>query len=385
MMVNTCIRIGLETNASSLKKLSTLSYSDLKKHFESVPSYYRLTAISKAAGILASRKKSIRRGIKTKDPYLKRPILVSCYSFLVDKGCLVFKTSRDQKISIPLTKHTMRILQQQKIEIRSFTLTPNSLSISYRKETVSYIPRSFSGIDRNASNVTYGNDSKAIQFDLSKVEEIARNTRQIVRSFKRNDVRIRKKLASKYGKRRKERVKQILHIVSKVIVSDLKENQAAPAFEDIKHLRSLYKKGNGQGRNFRARMNSVPWGEIKRQIEYKSAWEGVPVIQLTKKETRGTSITCPNPECGERLQEDRDHKSRMLWCNKCRKWMDRDIVAIQNISYRGCMRFRQSLCKGEAGEAMVQEPGNEMAMPVILKVDASKLSRGSLTNDQTKT
>jgi hypothetical protein len=57
LMVNTCIRIGLETNASSLKKLSTLSYADLKKHFESVPSYYRLTAISKAAGILSSRKK----------------------------------------------------------------------------------------------------------------------------------------------------------------------------------------------------------------------------------------------------------------------------------------------------------------------------------------
>ena len=35
--------------------------------------------------------------------------------------------------------------------------------------------------------------------------------------------------------------------------------------------------------------------------------------------------------------------------------MDRDIVVIQNISYRGCMRFRQSLRKGEAGEAMVQE------------------------------
>jgi putative transposase len=374
MMVNTCIRIGLETNASSLKKLSSLSYADLKKHFESVPSYYRLTAISKAAGILSSRKKSIRRGIKTKDPYLKRPILVSCYRFKVKDNHLCFSLAKGSKIQIPLTGHTLQTIRQEGIEIRSFTLTPTSLSISYRRESAEYTPRAFAGIDRNASNVTYGNDSKAIQFDLSKVEEIARNTRQIVRSFKRNDVRIRKKLASKYGKRRKERISQIIHKVSKIIVSDLKANQAAPVFEDIKHLRSLYRKGNGQGSNFRARMNSVPWGEIKRQIEYKSAWEGVSIIQLTKGETRGTSITCPNPICGERLQEDRDHKSRMLWCIRCRRWMDRDIVAIQNISYRGCMRFRQSLRKGEAGEAMVQEPGNEMAMPVILKVDASKLS-----------
>jgi putative transposase len=375
-MVNTCIRIGLETNASSLKKLSLLSYGEVKKQFESIPSYYRLTAISKAAGILASRKKSIRRGIKTKDPYLKRPILVSCYVFSVGKNCLIFKIAKDQKISIPLTKHTTRMLQQEGIEIRSFTLTQNSLSISYRKEATPYIPTSFAGIDRNASNVTYGNHSKAIQFDLSKVEEIARNTRQIVRSFKRNDVRIRKKITSKYGRRRKQRISQIIHKVSKIVVNDLKENQAASVFEDITNLRNLYKKGNGQTRYFRGRMNSVPWNEIKRQIEYKAAWEGVPVIQLTKKETRGTSIICP--ECGERLQEDRDHP-RMLWCNKCRRWMDRDIVAIQNISYRGCMRFRQSSssCKGEAGEAMVQER-EQKTEPLILKVDASKLSRGTL-------
>jgi hypothetical protein len=43
-----------------------------------------------------------------------------------------------------------------------------------------------------------------------------------------------------------------------------------------------------------------------------------------------------------------------------------------NISYKGWLRFRQS--KGEAGEAMVQEPHKE---GVLLKVDASKLSQCS--------
>ena len=119
-------------------------------------------------------------------------------------------------------------------------------------------------------------------------------------------------------------------------------------------------------------MNSLPWYEIKRQIEYKAAWEGVPVIQLTKGETRGPSKICP--ACGERLQEDRYSKvhRRELWCSKCGKWRDRDLVAVMNISYRGWLRFRQS--KGEAGEAMVQEPHKE---GVLLKVDASKLSQCS--------
>jgi transposase len=51
--------------------------------------------------------------------------------------------------------------------------------------------------------------------------------------------------------------------------------------------------------------------------------------------------------------------------------MDRDVVAAMNISIKGLARFASS--KGLAGEAMVQESGRKE--PVILKVDASKLSR----------
>jgi hypothetical protein len=47
-------------------------------------------------------------------------------------------------------------------------------------------------------------------------------------------------------------------------------------------------------------MNSWPFFEVKRQVEYKSAWKGVPVITLTKGETRGTTMDCA--KCGERLQ-----------------------------------------------------------------------------------
>jgi putative transposase len=104
-------------------------------------------------------------------------------------------------------------------------------------------------------------------------------------------------------------------------------------------------------------MNSWSFAEIKCQIEYKAAWEGIPIIQLSRLETRGTSQLCPR--CGKKItQVDR----RQLWCYQCKKWMDRDVVAAMNISI-----------KGLAGEAMVQE--SCMKEPVILKVDASKLSR----------
>lgn len=74
-MVNDCLRVGLANNVSTMKKLSNLSYPLLARY--NIVSYYKLNAISKAAGMLASRKKSLRRGYLTKDPYMRKPCLIS--------------------------------------------------------------------------------------------------------------------------------------------------------------------------------------------------------------------------------------------------------------------------------------------------------------------
>jgi putative transposase len=83
-MVNDCLRIGLENDASTLKKLSKLCYPTLARH--DIISYYKLHAISKAAGILSNRKQSIKRGYHTKAPYMKRASLVSSYGFKIENG-----------------------------------------------------------------------------------------------------------------------------------------------------------------------------------------------------------------------------------------------------------------------------------------------------------
>ncbi|MDE1829180.1 MAG: transposase [Thaumarchaeota archaeon] len=81
-----------------------------------------------------------------------------------------------------------------------------------------------------------------------------------------------------------------------------------------------------------------------------------------------TSILCPI--CGNRTQEDR-YQHRHLWCSSCKRSMDRDVVAAMNISYKGLQRFCNP--SGLSNEAMKRNLGN--AMPVILRVDGSKLSR----------
>ncbi len=173
------------------------------------------------------------------------------------------------------------------------------LSISYSKPIIEQIEcASIVGVDRNLGNVTVGNIDKTTRYDLQKCNEIIDNTKSIYKSFNRNDHRIRKKIYAKYGNRRKNRVNQILHKVSKNIVNELKENKQGIAFEKLTFIRRLYQKGNGQGNNYRGKMNAWSFAEIKRQIKYKAEWEGIKVIELSSKDTRYTSSLCH--KCGKR-------------------------------------------------------------------------------------
>jgi putative transposase len=244
------------------------------------------------------------------------------------------------------------------------------VSICYSKEVTEIECTAIACVDRNLRNLTVGFNGSVMQYGLSKAVDIAENTRSIVRSFRRNDVRIRKRIADKYGKRRHNRINQLLHHVSKDVITKAKKEKTAIAFERLTYIRRLYQKGNNQGRDCRSKLNSWSFAEIKRQIEYKTTWEGIPVIQLSSAQTRGTSQLCPR--CGKRLQEA-DYRDvihyRQVWCDECERWIDRDVVAAMNVGRKGGEVFHRS--QGDAGEAMKRNVEKE---PLILRVDASKLT-----------
>ena len=202
--------MGLAADASTLKRLSKLTYGDLRQY--EVPSYYKLCAISKGAGILASRKKSIRRGFPTKTPHLSKPLLVSCYGFKIENGSLLIPLGDYRFESIQLNVHMLAALSQPGVQARSFTLTERSLSLCIAREIEEMQQvGGVVGIDRNLRNATVGNDEQVTYYDISKFVEIGETTRSIIRSFRRNDVRVRRELARKYGQRRQERLRQILN------------------------------------------------------------------------------------------------------------------------------------------------------------------------------
>jgi len=384
-MTNDCIRIGIEIDEErggnqtpSMKELSLRSYRQLRKRYHCY-SKYTLCAISKAAGILASRRKSIRRGISAKTPYISKPFLVSCYDLKIEDGKLMIRLDAGKFETVALTTHTKSVLSDSAIRVRSFTLSQESVSFSVSKEVSRLREEEVAGmvgVDRNLRNLAVGNARTVTYYDMTMAVTIGENTRSIIRSFTRSDVRVRRKIASKYGKRRSDRTRQLLNLVSKRVVQEAKAKRHAIVFEEITGIGKLYKRGNGQGASFRGRMNSWPYHEIKRQIEYKADWEGVPVITLTRSETRGTTMDCPR--CGERLQVpvrgDAEHY-RQLWCEVCKRWRDRDLCAVLNISRRGRLRFDRSQRKEGGAEEAVKGNAEHEGEPLILRVDASKLRR----------
>ncbi|MDE1728963.1 MAG: transposase [Thaumarchaeota archaeon] len=360
-MVNECIRIGLDNNISTLRKFSSNHYHDLKKY--DIQSKYKLTAMSQACGRLAQMKRSIREGKITKSPYVQKPYLVSCYGFKINGMLLSIPIGDRKYIHIVLNHNTQQILQDKLLRVKSFVITSDSISLSIQKKIEEIKCDNVIGIDRNLRNVTVGNHDKVTIYDMEDLPKIAYRTKKVTSSFKRNDHRIMQKIYSKLGNRRARRIKQFLNRISKDIVNKARESNSMIVLEDIKGIRKLYRKGNYQGRKHRGMMNSWPFYELQRQVQYKSSWEGIPVRFVSPVRT---SILCPI--CGSRTQEDR-YQHRQLWCSSCKRTMDRDVVAAMNISYKGLQRFCNPSC--DANEAMKGNLGN--VMPVILRVDASKL------------
>jgi len=124
MMVNDCIRIGVRENLTSMKSLSLKAYHQLSQY--EVAAYYRLTAISKAAGILRNYRKSLRKNSASKAPYVKKLALVDCYGFRLEGNKMRLTLRAREYTYIDLNAHTLEAIRHN--TLRSVTLTPDNLS-----------------------------------------------------------------------------------------------------------------------------------------------------------------------------------------------------------------------------------------------------------------
>ena len=189
--------------------------------------------------------------------------------------------------------------------------------------------------------------------------------REIKSHFTRNDHRVLKEISERYGKLQADKAQTEIHKTTARIVKCAKKSKAGIVLEDLRGIRKLYRKGNGQGTNYRARLNSWAFGEFQRQIEYKAAKEGLAIFKIN---ARNTSAKCMS--CGNKLFPE---EYRKLRCLKCGLIIDGDENAAINLRKRGlaklfAMRFSPI---GPPEEAMKGNPTTR----VILVADGSQSVR----------
>jgi len=137
-------------------------------------------------------------------------------------------------------------------------------------------------------------------------------------------------------------------LVSKLLVRVAEARRTAIVLEDL-----TLSGAAGRSRRMNRRLSAWPRGQLHRQIEYKAALAGVPVIKVNP---AWTSKTCP--VCGARR---RDRVGKEFVCLKCDWEMDRQINAGLNI-------LKSALASNEAlARAVRFQPGalrNDVVTPL---------------------
>jgi putative transposase len=346
-MVNESIRIGMEQNLSSLKSLNLNLYHYLSDNTEFLKLYVA-RAIVLAKSKLRDFRKERKKNPHVSIPRYKKPhVIIDKQSYrIIGTTLLIGVRPGRPYVGIPLNHYTIQQLSDPHIKAGTITITPNSISFSIIKETKSIKLVEYVGIDINLNNITAVHSDGTVDVfpEVSKITKFKEKYRIVKSHFKRNNVRIRRKIFQKYGIKQQRKTRQILHTISKKLVDTKKQL----ILEDLKGIRKMYQKGNGQGRKYRSRLNSWPFYEFRRQSEYKSEWyNGIPAI--TPKPNK-TSSKCSI--CGAKTIPE---EGRQIRCPVCGHKEDRDINAARNILYKG-VQLRGPWLRPDApqGEAMKQ-------------------------------
>jgi putative transposase len=354
-MVRESLRIGLMHDLRSQKSFNNNVYHYLSDNTDFLKMYVA-RAIRVAKSMLKYFRKARKKNPNTKPPNCKKPyIIVDKQSYRIIGTTLLIGVKPGRPyVGIPLNHYTMQQISVPNIKTGTITITSSSVSISIIKNVESIKPTEFVGININLNNITavHSDGTVDVFSEVSKITKIKEKYRKVKSHFKRNDVRIRRKIFQKYGIKQQRKTKQILHVISKKLVMQKKQI----ILEDLKGIRRMYKKGNGKGKKYRSKLNGWPFYRLRQQAEYKSEWHNG--ILAIKSKPNMTSSKCSI--YGAKVIPE---EGRQIRCPRCGHIEDRDINAARNILYKGApvLQLRDLWLRSDApqGEAMKQSKDAE--------------------------
>jgi len=330
LVVNKSIRVAQVHDIRSRARLAKFAYHSLSQE-HAIHKKYIPSAFEVALGVLKVHRRRLRRGLKTSVPFVRKPMLkAENQSYWLDRETgrlrIPIRGTEGIQLHLPLSDWHRSFLLDPSWALGSLTVVPGRVLIVVRKAApLSCPPQSTIALDTNEDSLdgvfARGNEARLVRMlfnGLRQVQTIHFRRRRRLAKKKARDRRVRRRLLAREGRRERNRVIQRLHLVSKRLAQVAKEQGAAIVLEAL----SL-PAASGRSRRMNRRLNSWPRAELHRQIEYKAAFAGVPIIKVNP---AWTSKTCP--VCGARR---RDRVGKVFVCEMCDWEMDRQINAGLNI------------------------------------------------------
>ncbi len=330
LVVNKSIRVALDRDIRSRFQLARACYTTLSAE-HSMHKQYIPSAFEVALSLLKGYRRRTRKGRRTNVPYVRRLFLkAENQSYWLDRETgrlrIPIRGTQGVQLMLPLSEWHRSFLTDSSWGLGSLTVTPNRIIVTIRKVAPTpFEPAAVIALDTNEESLdgveAVGTKASLLTIPFGGVREVQathfRRRRRLAKK-KAHDRRVMAILLCREGVRERNRVKQRLHRVSKAVVGTAKDAKAAVVLEDL----TLHGAGS-RSRRMNRRLSSWPRGELHRQIEYKAALAGVPVIKVNP---AWTSKTCP--VCGARR---RDKVGQDFVCLMCDWEMDRQHNAGLNI------------------------------------------------------
>ncbi len=361
-MVNDAIRICLAENIRGRLRLRDRIYKEFRAR-NRLASCFPYSVAEVAWSIVKKHKRWQRK------PYAKRLMFkMDSANFSLNYSILSLPLRKGERVHVPLKygEYQGSFLMDKTLKRGSVIMTESSIIIAFSKDAPVKEPSRKVGYDLNEKSIVGSDESRHDLSETARLHTLYGIRRS--RFYERHpyDRRLRKKFAA--SRREKERVNQVLHRVSALIVERARANNEAIVLERLKGIRYAHKRGNGEGKGKRRRIALWPFRRLQAYIDYKARWAGVPIEYVSPSFTSKKCNLCGFINHKLKLNE------RSWLCPQCGAKLDRDLNAAINIERRGKIRCLGEAHPGARGrdEAM---KGNETTTP-ILRAEASKSSQG---------
>jgi len=360
-MVNDAIRICLAEDTRGRLKLRDRIYKEFQETY-GVVSCFPYSVAEVAWSIVKKHRRWQRK------PFARRLMLkMDSRNYTLNYSILSLPFLKGERMLVPLKygDYQRSFLGDTTLKRGSVTLTESDIIIAFTKVTAPISSTSRVGIDLNEKSAVC---SDGMRFDLSEVARLHTEYGVRRREFyleHPHDDRLKRRYAD--ASREKNRVRQILHRVSKEIVESARSKCQSIVLERLKGIRYTHPKGNWEAKGRRRRIAQWPFRLLQGYVAYKAAWSGVQVEFVSAAWTSKICNKCHHVNRSLKLT-DREWR-----CPSCGAILDRDLNAAINIERRAKIPCLGEVRPGAQGtdEAVKGNP----TTPVILRAEALKSAR----------